>query len=206
MNKPIIWFDCDGVLLDWTRPFLDYAGHDVKYEELNDIDLSKLYSNPDDFLVHMEGYHHCMRFESLSPLVEPEAIDWLASMTDCEINIITQLEGHTPQLSRIKNIVGVFGRDLAQKIHFTKRGECKLERILAQHPTSRHIIIEDHPATLKRISNRIESDLIDRGTTNITAYAVHHPYNTMALQPLKYIQHVPNTYEAIKLMVMNYGK
>lgn len=201
MNKPVIWFDCDGVLLDWTRPFLEYSGLSIKYEDLTDIDLSKLYANPDDFFVHMHGYHNCMRFENLKPIVAPEAIEWLKAETGCEIHVITQLEAnHIPRLNRLLNLERVFGRGTFDNIWFMTRGECKMERILSEMPDRNHIIIEDHPVTLSRISKRIQDDLSIRGKTNLTAFGVHHPYNTKAMSELNYIQHVPDTESAVMML------
>jgi len=207
--KPSLWFDCDGVLLDWTRPFLQHAKHTVTYDELRDIDLSKLYENPDHFGFHMHSFHNSQEFWALPPIVDPALIRWLKEKTGCTINVITQIEDEQiPRLARICNLEDVFGVDTFDEVHFTVRGQCKLEYISNLIPHEQFIIIEDHPATLGRISERIKRDLIERGHTNVAAFGVMHPYNREAMLPINYIQQVRDTNVAVGIIreiIKHYG-
>lgn len=197
MSRPVFWFDCDGVLLDWTRPFLEFSGLNVKYEDLTDIDLSKLYENPDDFLELMHLYHKSDIFSNLSPIVPPEALYWLKGTTRSEMNVITQIENEfIPRHSRTTNLRNKFG-NVFNQINFTIRGECKLERILSERPNEQHMIVEDHPRTLKRIADQIKEDMIHKGKTNLAAVGIVHPYNKAALEDIEFITKVDSTETAI---------
>ena len=199
--KPSLWFDCDGVLLDWTNGFLQHAKLDLTYEEIKDIDFRKLYEHPDHFEYAMSAFHNSQAFWALSPLIHPEVIRWLKKTTGCKMNVITQIEDEQiPRLARICNLEDVFGLETFDEVHFTVRGQCKLEYISKLLPTEQFIIIEDHPATLGRISERIKRDLIERGHTNVAAFGIMHPYNREAMLPINYIQQCRDTAVAVGII------
>jgi phosphoglycolate phosphatase-like HAD superfamily hydrolase len=194
-SKPKIWFDCDGVLLDWTRPFLEHSGlvKHYGYEDLTDIDLSKLYADPSDFLKDMHSYHQSDMFRMLNPLVDIDDLYQLNKL-GYELHIITQLEDDLlARLYRLENISRWFP-DIFEYVHFTIRGESKWDYIMENHSDKDHlVVIEDNPAFLKEASdNRSSSDMI---------YAVRHPYNEIALANIPHVLKVNNVTEAIKHII-----
>lgn len=190
-SKPKIWFDCDGVLLDWTRSFLEHSGMvaHYKYEDIKDIDLSKLYADPDLFMKDMLAFHQSEYFKHLQPLVYVSELRKL-KQAGYAIHIITQLEDNfVSRSSRMTNLSDFFG-DAIDDLWFTVRGESKWDMIMKEHDAREHlIVIEDNPVFLKEASdNRAASDMI---------YAVKHPYNEIQLVQIPHIKIVNNAGEAI---------
>lgn len=197
MNKPIIWLDCDGVLLDWTRPFLAYSGLNVRYEDLTDIDLTKHYDKPEDFYDIMHKYHKSQVFHCLPNLVEKDALKLLRLRTGCQINVITQIENNVHvRDARLMNLYTAFGNAF-DRVVFTVRGECKLKKILSEQPNDKHIIVEDNPATLGRIADYMEDRMVSYGQTDVTAIGIVHPYNLLALSDIPYIYKTDSTESAL---------
>ena len=197
--KKRIWLDCDGVLLDWTRPFLVFSGlatRGVKYEDIFDIDLTKLYKTPEDFYEVMHKYHQSDTFSNLPALISQGAIEMLKNF-GYELHVITQIENNPiSRMNRMGNLTHRFGA-VFTGVHFTERGQSKLDYILNMYPGDKAIVIEDHPTFLKEASDYIETKLIRYGWSELLAYGVKHPYNEDALKDIKYIVKVPDTTSAI---------
>lgn len=198
-----LWLDCDGVLLDWTRPFLQFSGlasRGVRYENIFDIDLTKLYKTPEEFYEVMHRYHESDYFHNLPSLVSPEELSVLRNM-GWEIHVITQLENNpVVRMNRIGNLTKRFGAMFAQ-IHFTERGQSKLDYILNLYPGEKVVIVEDHPTLLKQVSDMVEDSLIERGQSQVLGFAVVHPYNEEALRNIPNVVKVPDTTHAVAALL-----
>lgn len=179
MQDKRVWIDVDGVLLDYTRAYLKYTGLEsagITYEGLLDYDLTKLFESDVDAHTAMTDFHNSPEFARLPCLINKHSL-YLLVMEGFSLQLITQLqdEGRAREY-RMANLMKHFGL-IPDKVHFTERGQCKLDYIERLYPGEEIIIVEDNPNLLNKIEDRMMNDLIDRGTTNIQAYAVVHPYN-----------------------------
>lgn len=189
MKDKRVWVDVDGVLLDYTRAYLAFTGLDKKgvtYDNLFDYDLTKLFESADAAHDAMDAFHNSKEFANLPCLINKHSL-YLLGMSGYSLQFITQLQDSgMAREYRMANLMRHFGL-IPDKVHFTERGQCKLEYIEKLYPGEEVIIVEDNPILLNKIEDRMMYDLIERGTTNIQAYAVVHPYNMHYAQVYSYV-------------------
>ena len=173
-----LWLDVDGVLLDYTRPFLAFTGIDtlgITYDNLFDYDLTKLFRSPDDCELAMLRFAMSKDFDKLQAIADVHDLATLKNM-GYSLRVITQLPAPPEaKKARIRNLTQNFGA-IFDAIVFTVPGQCKLELIQQSHqPGERTILVEDNPNLLRKA---------DCQSHNIEVYAVGHPYNMDAIKDL----------------------
>lgn len=180
--KPTIWLDVDGVLLDYTNPFLQFTGIDttgVTYDNLFDYDLTKLFRAKEDCDNAMLRFAVSDEFKNLPPIAHRHDLEMLKNM-GFSLQIITQLPAPPKsKIARIKNLTQNFGA-VFDGVHFTIPGQCKLSYIrdieFNLH-NDYHILVEDNPNLLAKAEGELELQMLTRNKARYEVYAVVHPYN-----------------------------
>lgn len=197
-KKPKIWLDCDGVLLDWCRPFIHYChAHQehLQYEHIEDYYFSNFYNSVEDFIADIKWFNSMPMYGDLPPLASVDLLKGLSKFYD--LCVITQIEEPNEgiQEARMLNLERNFP-GLFNSVTFTYRGECKLSRILELQQEGEIIIIEDNPSFLQKAS-----DVILHGEEfPLVVFGILHPYN-QEIKKLPYIAHVSHIDEAAKILV-----
>lgn len=164
MNNKTLWLDVDGVLLDYTRPFLKFAALPMKYDDVFDYALSKLFVTGDECAAMMTKFHTDPVFATL-PVIANKHLLLALKDYGYSLKIITKLpdEGDARK-HRHTNLVTHFGEMFDQIVFVDK--ECKLEYL--QHQDGHNVLIEDNSWLLDKYEN---------GSWPIEVLAIKHPYN-----------------------------
>lgn len=172
-NLGTVYFDIDGVLLDYTNAFLRYVGKEGA--EVTDYNLSVLFDKPQHCWDAMRNFSESPYYANL-PLLEPDLPTYLHALRNSgyTVKALTQVSGDVDlervRFNRILNLTHHFGPAF-DGILFTSRGECKLRLIRNIHywnPKPEDIyLIEDNPVLLERAFIY----------PKITTLARKHPYN-----------------------------
>lgn len=171
INK--IYFDVDGVLLDWVRPFLNYGGSETRYDELKKYDLSYLFHGNTKLMVEcINRFNSSDDYRNLPALTTREQ---LLKLKDAgyQLNIITQVDGEQARKYRQENLDNVFGKDMFTNIIMVGRGTKKAELLNKLHPNEEIYVVEDNPQFFVDIGYDYP---------NIRGLAVVHPYNRAELK------------------------
>jgi len=195
--KNTIWLDVDGVLLDYTRAFLEFTGlgkKGVTYDNLFDYDLTKLFPSADACYAAMLEFTKSERFMYLQAIAKRRDVEMLKNI-GFTLKVITQLPTDSPfKVNRVRNLTTFFG-PVFDEVIFTDRGQSKLDYII-ERPEYRqglNWLIEDNPILLVEVDAFIGQQIkIHGGKTNLMAIAVEHPYNTASLATLEHLVVVPN--------------
>lgn len=174
MNK-VLWLDVDGVLLDWSRPFLDYVKSPLSYDQLTEYDLSSLFAGGTEQMVRaINDFNSSPYYGNLEPLISQWELQKLKDI-GYTLNIITQVDGKIPRQLRINNISKCFGDKLFGGIIFTERGESKARILRANEPYETVMVVEDNPNFF------LEAACVG----GFDARAISHPYNYKELKALR---------------------
>ncbi len=198
MRKTVIWFDADGVLLDFYTPFKEFCGVDPAFQGMK-YDMSDLPHNHvtmdmhkiiDDF-IQTEEYGNLMpREDHSAPLYER-----LAALNNLgfELRVITQAPEHA-RYARILNLTGTF-LHVFDGIHFVSRGECKLGAMnniikeLGYSADVQHILVEDNPDTLMKAVEFSEGNIFTEYKFKLYPVCILHSYNAYELEDAGYTEH-----------------
>lgn len=182
--KKVLWLDVDGVLLDYTRAFLKFAGLGTTYEDLTGYDLTKLFETKEQCWDTMKKFACSYEFANLP--VHTDAF-YLHALKNAgyDLRIITQLTAPPhARKNRIANLTNVYG-GIFSEIVFTDMGQCKLdylwERWSAETDDVDYILVEDNPHLLTKHC------VIDPQW--LETLAVEHPYNKASIAELPLAKH-----------------
>lgn len=173
MTKPVgnktLWLDVDGVLLDYTKEFLKFAG--LPPQEVKDYNLSLLFDEPEDCWAKMAEFTESTHFATLpcleSPVIIESRLKQLSNL-GWDIRILTQVGGsEASRKRRVAQLTSLYGT-VFEGIHFTNRGIEKVDWLTRNAPYGKNILIEDNPAVFKK--PRPES---------LEVWAVLQTYNVM---------------------------
>lgn len=210
--KTSIWLDVDGVLLDYCSPFNKFAGLEEQghtYDTITDYDYTRLFDSAAECFAKMREFAVSPEFADLPAIASVLDIEALKNM-GYRVQIITQLDSAPAgKIARIRNLTRAFG-NVFDAIHFTQRGECKLEYIRKNQPVpAKIIVIEDNPSLLRKIDKLTAEQLKANGQTFIMGIGVIHPYNEEALKSMEYIIPVADFAHAVEMLLhgeaMKYG-
>lgn len=180
--KKVLWLDVDGVLLDYTRAFLKFAGLGTTYEDLTGYDLTKLFETKEQCWDTMKKFACSYEFANLP--VHTDAF-YLHALKNAgyDLRIITQLTAPAhARKNRIANLTNVYG-GIFSDIVFTDMGQCKLDYLRKrwQEDHARfgiyphYILVEDNPTLLAKAE-----DLWHAERSTVEVLGVSHPYNALA--------------------------
>jgi hypothetical protein len=173
MDK-VLWFDCDGVLLDWVRPFLEYIKAPVKYEDLTQYDLSNLFDGDVDNMVEtINKFNATPAYNKLQSLVSKESLQNLKD-TGYELRVITQVDGRLPRVYRLDNLCRTFGNGMFAQIACVGRTTNKAEYLRASEPYETISVVEDNPSFFKK------AEVVG----GFRCMAIQHPYNYKELKAM----------------------
>lgn len=192
-NKDL-WFDVDGVLLDYTRPFLASIKSEQTYETLNDYDLNKLFTTRDECLAAMTRFSDNPDFALLPKIVDTALLEQLKAQ-GFRLKIITKLpDVGQSRAYRHQNLSRDF-KDLFDDVVFT-HNECKLdvlEGMTATMSDEEVLLIEDNPWLLEKADVRT--------TSPVRVYAIKHPYNATVVDHLRHIPVYNNTDDCLRAII-----
>lgn len=210
MHKGTVYLDVDGVLLDYTTPFLNYLNTHyfnpgVTYETLDTYHLSTLFTEDSDDAKYglsaqgkcaaaMLDFHNSDEFGNLPPILHPL---FLHSLTNAglELKIITKLPNSNAmmRLSRLGNLTKFFGGVFSEII--VTSHEDKLDLIKGRmHSAEKVWLVEDNPTLLLNAEAR--EDL------PFKVLAVEHPYNQKDLVSLNRVQLFKNPSLAVQSILL----
>lgn len=167
MDKTVIFFDVDGVLLEWCKPFLQYlydmnilespyrdgpvrvsefTGYDFKSEVFDKV-RPNIYKYMKDFI---DSEH----WDNLSPLVP---ITTLEALKNCgyELRILSQVSNKKDRPRRVNQITRHFGAVFTD-IHFTCHRTCKakfVERFMKDNQCNVWLV-DDKPETVAKVAEK----------------------------------------------------
>lgn len=184
MNKTVLWFDADGVLLDFYTPFKDFIDVEPEFQ-------CQFYDMRDmpDYSPNIPIEESIMNFIQLSDeyaKLNPLALlTHLEALKNCgfELRVITQCPTPESRLKRIHNLTMHYGA-VFSGIHFTHPGECKVEalnRITSELPEALNILIEDSPSTLVKAAKYQAGLIYELFTYKIVPVCIKHSYNVNEL-------------------------
>lgn len=187
MSK-VLWLDADGVLLDWSRPFLKFIKSDVSYDELTQYDLSNLFNGYVPAMVNaINHFNETSTYENLQPLVSPEELRKLKTL-GFELRIISQVDGEYSRVLRVSNLENVFGKDMFSTIILTGRGQKKAEVLRQFEPYEVIKVVEDNPQFFRDA----------REVGGFDSMAIQHPYNQKELKEIPGFPIYMNMQEVIR--------
>lgn len=167
----ILWLDVDGVLLEWVKPFLEYARALVQYEDLTQYDLSFLFGGDKETTIRaINAFNQTLTYAHLKPLIQPETLQKLKDK-GYRLCVITQVDGTLSRYFRVANLARTFGKDMFDNIICVGRGESKVKLLRSYEPMTKIQVVEDNP-------NFLEEALADG---NFSPMAIAHPYNDREL-------------------------
>lgn len=179
--KRVLWLDVDGVLLDYTRAFLEFSKRSIKYEEMTTYDLTVLFDSKEECFEQMKAFASSYAFANLP--VHTDAF-YLHALKNAgyDLRIITQLTAPAQaRKNRIANLTNVYG-GIFSEIVFTQHGQCKLDYLERRwrHDNSvnydnPYILVEDNPVLLGKAENQYHAE-----RSLIQVYGITHPYNTLS--------------------------
>ena len=175
--KTILWLDVDGVLLDYTRPFLRFAGLPQTYETLFDYDLRKLFVTGDECLNTMLRFAQSEEFAALPPIADGVMLEALKN-AGYELRIITKLPAPPKaKISRIVNLTEEFGPVFSEVV-FTGATDCKFDYLIQRkehEPDAEYTIIEDNPEFLRKADGKFMEH--PELASKLEVIGIRHPYN-----------------------------
>ena len=175
MHKKPLWLDCDGVLLNWIDPFLEYVKSPLRYNDLTQYDLSVLFGNDTARMVAaVNEFNSTPAYAELKPLVAPASLQQLKD-AGYDLKVITQVDGEAARSNRLVNLDSVFGRDMFSGIVQVSRGTNKAEWLRVEEPYDVIEVVEDNPKFFEQAA--------DIG--GFKCKAIQHPYNRKELKALK---------------------
>lgn len=173
-KSKVLWLDCDGVLLEWVKPFLAYINSPVSYDDLVEYDLSPLFPNGVEEMVRtINEFNASPHYAVLKPLISPKILSRLKSH-GYNLKAITQVDGDIAREQRIYNLHHVFGTDMFSEIILVGRGTSKAEWLRREEPYEVITIVEDNPTFFKEAGH----------VGGFRALAIQHPYNRFELKAL----------------------
>lgn len=185
MSRNIIFFDCDGVLLDMYTPFCKEFMPGITPEMFKDYNIS-LYppfngdrqKMSEAFAKFIETPAHAQ----LEPMVTMMALEAVASM-GYELQVITQSNGSTKaRANRVWNLVNRFGK-VFSGVHFTVAGQSKIEYIKnwadeeLQDGDKIVALVEDRPDTIKECAEYPLRYRSNSAMAQMKAVGIKHTYN-----------------------------
>ena len=191
MRKTVIWFDADGVLLDFYTPFKEFCGVNPdfagKYYDMRDV--AEVPGGTLDIAFCIDEFIDTEKYSNLAALTGALNLHMLQNM-GFELRVLTQCPVHARQ-SRIRNLTQKFGDSFAG-IHFTDRGECKLQalaRLTQDMLDKHHILVEDNPDTLMKAFEYTEGNIYETFKYKLTPVCIKHSYNVHELEDAGYNEH-----------------
>lgn len=178
-NKPALWIDADGVLVDYTRGFLDYSGLSkagYTYEDVQDYDLTKMFGSGKHAQDHtyelMRKFSESPEFHDLKPLALLTDLEALANF-GFPMYVISQLGSKVARHSRVMNLTRLYGK-VFKNIVFTQHGQSKLDFIKENTEYNDNIIIEDNPGVFRALK---DSKYTPNAEFKLFGICIRHPYN-----------------------------
>ena len=200
MRKTVIWFDADGVLLDFYTPFKDFCGVDEdfqgKFYDMHDMPIERPTKSVHQ---HIDDFIQTDAYEDLMPLEDYDGtdrfVDKISALKNLgfELRVITQAPEHA-RYDRIMNLSRYFG-DVFSGIHFVSRGECKLGAMnsiikdIGYGADVQHILVEDNPDTLMKAVEFQEGNIFTEYNFKLSPVCIMHSYNTHELEDAGYTEH-----------------
>lgn len=207
--KTIVWCDVDGVLLDFLTPFLEHTGLAEKgftAENVKDYDFSLLFSNKEESDEAIRDFTKSEAYNNLSTIASLLDLEALKNI-GFELRAITQVDGdNIARVNRIKNLTSKFS-GLFNGIYFTKPGQCKLDVISTfAGDGERHIIIEDNPALLTKLSEEVLRQIQTHGNSCLLGIGITHRYNAHQLRDLDGIVTVRDFSQATEMLLIGHAQ
>lgn len=182
--KRVLWLDVDGVLLDYTRAFLKFAGLGTTYEDLTGYDLTTLFETKEQCWDTMKAFACSKEFAEL-PVHTPAFYLHALKNAGYDLRIITQLTAPAhARKNRIANLTNVYG-GIFSEIVFTEHGTCKLDYLRSRWYSTKnglplgamphYLLVEDNPALLAKAEKLYHSE---RAVMEVLG--ISHPYNALA--------------------------
>jgi len=199
MSKPVVWFDADGVLLDFMSPFTklpEFTRNNVKLSDIKDYDLAKYFGEGEvgkaRFKTALADFYATSQFASLDLLVNPVLLIAL-KQAGYELRVITKVPEGVGRHARRLNLAQ-YG-DVFSEVIIVDPNTCKVNFLRQwQHlkePSAEYIVIEDDP-------NFLWSADVDNA---FTVYGIRHTYNQYIEDKLENVWMYNNTKAVIKQLI-----
>ena len=178
--RKVLFLDCDGVLLDWTGPFLNFVNAPITPDQVIEYDMTKtgLWLDTAEFMNDLQRFEETNAWANLPTLCLMTSLEALKNI-GYELRVLT-MAGHTPRsrAARVQNLTKKFGA-VFSGIEFVGPKDCKIEwidkwmreqREQSCYPVEVHGLVEDKSSTLIKT--------VEYGLSGFTAYGIRRPYNS----------------------------
>lgn len=177
--KTVLWLDVDGVLLDYTTPFLKMNGIDANPHYLKTYDFKEIIGiSSKDLEERMLRFSLSDEFKNLPALADRILLQQYFQ-AGVIIKAITKLPVPAQgKQNRLYNLVKRYG-PIFNEIVFTDHGQCKVkyikERYAQESNDVNYHIVEDSPEFIDAVDDNLYDAL------NIHAHAVRYKYNLKSI-------------------------
>lgn len=188
MTRKVVWFDCDGVLLDMYTGFCKKYMPGITPTDFADYNIA-LYppfnGDREAMVKAFEEFIETAEHANLPPLATITSLETLKNM-GYELHVITQCGGSVTALTnRVWNLAKVFG-PVFSGVHFTVFGQSKLDYInqwAADNLSGTDAVValaEDRPQTVEECAEYVTSkgpQNVSRHIRGIKAVGIKQTYN-----------------------------
>lgn len=177
--RKVLFLDCDGVLLDWTQPFLQWHANKIggpimhaSMVEHYDMTKTGKWPNRDAFFEDLRAFEKDDAWAALPPLCTAMALQVLVN-AGVELRVLT-LAGHTKdcRARRVRNLSYHFG-NVFSGVHFVTAEEPKHEWLAKWSDKNR----VGYDVDLLGIVEDKYTTLVDCYKYGITPYGIRQTYN-----------------------------
>lgn len=164
MYKPVIFFDVDGVLLEWFDPFLKYLyenniaespfGGKLKTSEFNGygIEHSRQFAHMGKTIYsHMKAFIDSEAWDDLKPIAVITHLETLKN-AGYELRVLSQVSSNKDRIRRVQNLTRHFG-GVFEDMHFTcwRTKKENFIRNFAIKNSCHVFLLDDKPDTVKAV-------------------------------------------------------
>ncbi len=175
--KKTIFFDVDGVLLDWTGPFLKYVNAPISKDQVTNYDMTTtgLWLDREAFMFDLRAFELTAEWADLPALCQMTSLEALVN-DGYELHALTMC-GHTPEIKarRVFNLSRKFG-PVFSGVHFVTHSESKVHWIENFFDSrSMHGLLPQYASILVEDKGSILRDCHHSGA--VYGVGIRQPYN-----------------------------
>ena len=193
--RKVVFFDVDGVLLEWFKPFIEYAnecGVPLSFDDITGYNLELLpcWDNPMHCFKMIGDFAKTDEWLNLPVLGHPTALHALKNM-GYELRVLSQvsnLEGQKRRIAALSNIYGPVFSGIHFTTHKTKKSDWLVNFMEDAGDDPEVYMLDDKPETLLELALiRRDREFNDHGS-RLHPIAINnlidHPYLTEHIKAL----------------------
>lgn len=154
--RKVVFFDVDGVLLEWFKPFITYAnfkGIPLRFEDITGYNLEFLHHwpRPEECFKMIGDFAKTHAWANLPLLCNPKSLNVLKNM-GYELRVLSQVSSASAQRTRTIYLSEVYG-PVFSGIHYTTHKTSKLQHVIDFRAGNKDVeriwFLDDKPSAIK---------------------------------------------------------